>query len=92
MRLELRCGADVNARNTYYDPPAGCVDNCGDPDYYSVLHSAAAYNADPAVIRALLAAGANPGATDGDGVTPLDLARHGGDAATIRILEEAAGS
>ena len=92
VRLELRCGADPNARNTYFDPPVGCVDNCGDPDNYSVLHSAAAYNADPAVIQALLDAGADVGATGTFfvGWTPLHTAAASNEnPAVIQVLLDA---
>ncbi|MCY4103960.1 MAG: ankyrin repeat domain-containing protein [bacterium] len=95
VRLELRCGADPNAVKVYdpsdYDPPAGCGDNCVEPPYeleYSVLHSAAVYNADPAVIQVLLDAGANIWADSVLG-SPLHLAAAHGNLVTVRALLDA---
>ncbi|MER6981591.1 ankyrin repeat domain-containing protein [Streptomyces carpinensis] len=48
--------------------------------------------ADPARVKALLRAGADPGGGDSDGATPLYLASVQGDAEVVRLLMEAGAS
>ena len=73
----LAAGADVNARS------AGLG---GTP-----LHWAGFSSNDPAIIRALVSAGARVNAGDEDGNAPLFYAAQGGTPAVIRALVEAGG-
>ena len=73
----LAAGADVNARS------AGLG---GTP-----LHWAGFSSNDPAIIRALVSAGARVNAGDEDGDAPLFYAAQGGTPAVIRALVEAGG-
>lgn len=77
VKLMLEKGADVNAR-----------------DYrgYTPLMQAAQYDRDsPAVVRALLAHGANVNAT-AEGQTPVSMAARRGDTELARLLREAAAA
>ncbi len=53
---------------------------------YTPLHAAAARNPNPAIIDALVAAGANPEARDSDGATPLHAAWTNPNPAVVRAL------
>lgn len=44
----------------------------------------------PAIVRQLLAAGAQPAATDGHGLTPMAMAARMGHAHVVAVLVEAA--
>ena len=70
----LREGADVRARR---------------PDGTSVLHVAVHSEADPDVVRLLLAAGAEPAARDREGKTPADYARAAGLTQLVKLLDAA---
>jgi ankyrin repeat protein len=57
---------------------------------WTPLHSAA-HNGAEALVDALMAAGANPAATNDDGVTAADLARDAGHDAIVARLQSSAG-
>ena len=73
--LLVERGADVNVRQRHGWTP---------------LHTAA-HNGSEELVDALLAAGADPAATNDDGVTAADLARKDGHAAIAERLEALAG-
>ena len=72
VRWLLEHGADVHAR---------------DSDNGTPLHSAAARNTGTKVLEQLLAAGADGGAENCNGQTPIDLARHKRRSKTVEFLE-----
>ncbi len=53
------------------------------------LHWAAKYTQNPLVIKALLDAGALTDTVDGDGKTPIEVARDAENVVTIQALEDA---
>ena len=75
VHSELRCGADIEAK---------------DDDGWTPLHFAAAFNKNPAVIQALLDAGADIEAKSDRSVTPLHLAANtSAIPAVIQVLLDA---
>ena len=97
VRLELRCGADANATVTSFP---FCGDDCGpgDATFWTPLRRAALNSDDPAVIQALVDAGADLEATsDGPadfdiysrGDTALHFAARNENPAVIRVLVDA---
>ncbi|MDE0216871.1 MAG: ankyrin repeat domain-containing protein [bacterium] len=74
VQTQLRCEADIHAK---------------DDDGWTPLHWAAAFSDDPAVIQALLAAGANPTMRSNSGETPLDVARDWENSAAVQVLSQA---
>ena len=70
--LLLREGADVHARR---------------PDGSTVLHVAAQWRTPAAVVRMVLAAGADPIARDREGKTPADYSREGDPTELAQLLD-----
>ncbi|TMS56524.1 ankyrin repeat domain-containing protein [Imbroritus primus] len=102
VRMLINAKAEVNARNNLQRTPLHCVNNADAVDALIAADPRADVNAEdakgnrplhvqrhPAVVRALINAGAAVNATNADGETPLHLATHP-EAARLLVEADAA--